>query len=177
VSDPYDEHARERWVGEPPKRSGRDDFERDRARVVHAASFRRLAGKTQVLAAGESDFLRTRLTHSLEVAQIGRGLGRALGADPDVVETACLAHDLGHPPFGHNGEDALDEVSQSCGGFEGNAQTLRVLTRLEAKVIGPAMLAKYFAPKMNDGGSIVLFSGVNAFKVNVGYLGVAITNG
>jgi dGTPase len=136
ATDLYDDRARERLVAEPPKRVEapvRTAFERDRARVVHAASSRRLAAKTQVVGPASDDFVRNRLTHSLEVAQVARDLSRALGSQPDIAETAALAHDLGHPPFGHNGERLLAELSEACGGFEGNAQTLRVLTRLEAK--------------------------------------------
>ncbi|MCW2829782.1 MAG: deoxyguanosinetriphosphate triphosphohydrolase [Aeromicrobium sp.] len=133
TESPYGGEARARFVDEPPKRSGRTPFERDRARVVHSAALRRLSAKTQVMGAGFDDFVRNRLTHSLEVAQVARELGKALGCDPDIVDSAALAHDLGHPPFGHNGEVALDEAARSCGGFEGNAQTLRILSRLESK--------------------------------------------
>ena len=135
LSPGYNQFDEERFVTELPKRHGRRAFARDKARVLHSAGLRRLSAKTQVMSAGADDFPRTRLTHTLEVAQIGRELGEALGCDPDLLETACLVHDIGHPPFGHNGEAALHKASLDIGGFEGNAQTFRLLTRLESKTI------------------------------------------
>ena len=133
----YSEFDRARFLDEPAKRVGRTEFARDRARIIHSFALRRLAAKTQVAVPWATDFPRTRLSHSLECAQVGRELGAALGADPDLMEGACLAHDIGHPPFGHNGEEALNQIAASCGGFEGNAQSIRLLIRLEAKTVLP----------------------------------------
>jgi dGTPase len=130
----YTEKDAERWFPEEHA-SRRSDFTRDRARILHSNGQQQLSQKTQTLSpTADIDFARNRLTHSLEVAQVGRELAQRLGLDPDVVDAACLAHDLGHPPFGHNGERALAEWASDIGGFEGNAQTLRLVTRLEPKV-------------------------------------------
>jgi dGTPase len=128
-----DAHGPREWGAMPAgeQRGPRSAFQRDRDRIVHSMSFRRLKSKTQVFIAPEGDHYRTRLTHSLEVAQIGRVIARALGLDEDLTEALCLAHDLGHPPFGHAGEDALAHALESHGGFCHNAQALRTVMRIE----------------------------------------------
>ena len=119
-----------------PESATRTCFQRDRDRIIHSAAFRRLQYKTQVFVNHEGDFYRTRLTHSLEVSQIARSVSRSLGLDEDLAEAVALAHDLGHPPFGHAGEDALKVAMESFGGFDHNAQSLAVVTRLEHRYAG-----------------------------------------
>ncbi|MFK7888196.1 MAG: deoxyguanosinetriphosphate triphosphohydrolase [Gammaproteobacteria bacterium] len=126
------EHSRGRQKPEPPSRF-RNEFQRDRDRIIHSAAFRRLEYKTQVFVNHEGDLYRTRLTHSLEVAQVGRAVARALQLNEDLTEAICLAHDLGHTPFGHAGQHALNDCMRDYGGFEHNLQSLRVVDQLESK--------------------------------------------
>src|SRR6187431_3002658 len=132
AADPAASRGREFAQQQEGDRGPRTAFQRDRDRIIHSIAFRRLAGKTQVFIAPDGDHFRVRLTHSLEVAQIGRVLARALGLDEDLTEALCLAHDIGHPPFGHAGEEALEAAMALRGGFDHNAHTLRVLMRLES---------------------------------------------
>ncbi|MGS1016766.1 deoxyguanosinetriphosphate triphosphohydrolase [Allosphingosinicella humi] len=131
AADPARSRGRLYPIGTGETRGPRDAFQRDRDRIIHSVPFRRLRHKTQVFVAPDGDHFRVRLTHSLEVAQIGRTLARALGLNEDLTEALCLAHDIGHPPFGHAGEDALQAAMAEAGGFDHNAHTLRLLTRLE----------------------------------------------
>ena len=168
-NDFYDVFDRERIQGAPPPREGefRSPFQVDRDRIIHTSAFRRLQNKTQVFFSGEYDFYRTRLTHSIEVAQIGRSLCNRLNQvspllspgyhiDSDLVEAACLSHDIGHPPFGHTGERALHRLMEPFGGFEGNAQTLRILTTI------------LFSPDRGMNPSRALMDGVLKYKTLFG---------
>lgn len=131
ASDPEQSRGRRHQTGDGQVRGPRNAFQRDRDRIVHSIAFRRLRHKTQVFVAPDGDHFRVRLTHSLEVAQIARTIARELGLDEDLTEALSLAHDLGHPPFGHAGEDAIQAATRATGGFDHNAHTLRILTRLE----------------------------------------------
>ena len=131
AADPARSRGREFTQAGGGTRGPRSAFQRDRDRIIHSIAFRRLAGKAQVFVAPDGDHYRVRLTHSLEVAQIGRVIARSLDLEEDLAEALCLAHDIGHPPFGHSGEDALDGALQSYGGWDHNEHCLRVLMRLE----------------------------------------------
>ncbi len=132
AADPARSRGREFAEDRDGARGPRSEFQRDRDRIIHSIAFRRLRSKTQVFVAPDGDHYRTRLTHSIEVAQIGRVIARELGLDEDLTEALCLAHDIGHPPFGHAGEKALEEAMEHAGGYDHNAQGLRVLARLES---------------------------------------------
>jgi dGTPase len=136
ASDPARSRGREFVEDRLGPRGPRSEFQRDRDRILHSIAFRRLAGKTQVFIAPDGDHYRVRLTHSLEVAQIGRVIARALGLDEDLTEALCLAHDIGHPPFGHPGEEALSAALEARGGFDHNEQCLRTLMRLDSPYCG-----------------------------------------
>ncbi len=132
AADPSASRGREFAEDRDGARGPRSEFQRDRDRIIHSIAFRRLRSKTQVFVAPDGDHYRTRLTHSLEVAQIGRVIARELGLDEDLTEALCLAHDIGHPPFGHAGEEALEEAMTHAGGYDHNAHGIRVLARLES---------------------------------------------
>jgi dGTPase len=136
AAQPSSSRGRAHAQSDNGQRGPRDIFQRDRDRIIHSVAFRRLRHKTQVFVAPDGDHYRVRLTHSLEVAQIGRTIARALGLNEDLTEMLCLAHDLGHPPFGHAGEDALREAMGDVGGFDHNAHTIRIVTRLETPYVG-----------------------------------------
>ena len=164
ASDPARSRGREFGLEPSSARGPRSAFQRDRDRIVHSIAFRRLRHKTQVFIAPDGDHYRVRLTHSLEVAQIGRVIARALGLDEDLTEALCLAHDIGHPPFGHAGEDALQAAMAQAGGFDHNANTLRVLMRMESPYCGHEGLnlswelleglAKHNGPVMRPGWAL-----------------------
>src|SRR3569832_128031 len=148
ASDPRRTRGRRHAEAPPPKRT---EYQRDRDRIVHSTAFRRLVYKTQVFLNHEGDLFRTRMTHSLEVAQLGRSIARSLRLNEDLVEAIALAHDLGHTPFGHAGQDALNECMRAHGGFEHNMQSLRVVDPLEEELCNLADEIAYMAHDIDDG--------------------------